>query len=357
MGYDNNNLDCNEADPDVLSGMPEDWEICNGKVDRCEDDDNLTPPDDERDDDGDGFVGCVLDVDRCSGRPQPRRSATWGAGTVKTTMPTLTGCTGDLQQGGGEFQWRWSCADIVPTDEVDNDGDCFVECSGFDASTWEGDPHVCEYTDLTGQLVQETTVIGGDDCLDSAPNARFTYPGAAYLDSTTECSCDNNFDGIDDGCGVHGSVMRTDGTWVDIYFRSCESPCDAVTAKDACTAYGQRVVSHASNGTSEVYSLGATASCQHSISYFKTSGAKAPDQCLVAIRSGMVGCCGFGSWHGQTMPFGSVNDVFGYVHDGNSGFQAQNTQISHTHSGGVILKHQCRRIRWMQQYFVACTSG
>ena len=43
--------------------MPEQdpsWELCNGKLDRCEDDDGvLTPPANELDGDGDGFVDCA----------------------------------------------------------------------------------------------------------------------------------------------------------------------------------------------------------------------------------------------------------------------------------------------------------
>ena len=45
FGYVTNSDDCNDTDPDVLSGMPVEWEACNGKLDRCEDDDgSLTPP-------------------------------------------------------------------------------------------------------------------------------------------------------------------------------------------------------------------------------------------------------------------------------------------------------------------------
>ena len=64
FGYVTNSDDCNDTDPEVLRGMPEEWEICNGKLDRCEDDDgSLTPPAIERDEDDDGYVDCFLDVD------------------------------------------------------------------------------------------------------------------------------------------------------------------------------------------------------------------------------------------------------------------------------------------------------
>ena len=63
-----------------------------------------------------------------------------------------------------------------PADEVDDDLDCFVECTGFDATQWEGGAHSCTYRDLNSAFVSENTVIGGDDCNDSV---EFTYVGAA----------------------------------------------------------------------------------------------------------------------------------------------------------------------------------
>ena len=53
-----------------------------------------------------------------------------------------------------------------PADEVDDDLDCFVECTGFDATQWEGGAHSCTYRDLNSAFVSENTVIGGDDCND-----------------------------------------------------------------------------------------------------------------------------------------------------------------------------------------------
>ena len=50
--------------------------------------------------------------------------------------------------------------------EIDDDDDCFVECFGFDANIWEGGLHTCERVDHTGQMVQESVVIGGEDCND-----------------------------------------------------------------------------------------------------------------------------------------------------------------------------------------------
>ena len=73
-----------------------------------------------------------------------------------------------------------------PELETDDDGDCFVECSGFDTNTWEGGVHSCEHVDDTGQLVQETVVIGGEDCIDNDPAV---YVGAA-INSPQKCTRD-----------------------------------------------------------------------------------------------------------------------------------------------------------------------
>jgi len=64
-------VDCNDNDSEVypyeLDLSDPNWmdeELCNGKVDRCENDiyGDITPPNNELDDDGDGYVECVLDV-------------------------------------------------------------------------------------------------------------------------------------------------------------------------------------------------------------------------------------------------------------------------------------------------------
>ena len=72
-------------------------------------------------------------------------------------------CNGAVEN----FRGDGLCDEAVPFDEVDNDGDCFVECSGFDANIWEGGTNTCEYVDDLGQTVQETIVVGGEDCNDS----------------------------------------------------------------------------------------------------------------------------------------------------------------------------------------------
>ena len=55
----------------------------------------------------------------------------------------------DTSNGGGIVQW---CSGELsrgwfvrsPSNEIDDDGDCYVECSGFDANIWEGGINTCE---------------------------------------------------------------------------------------------------------------------------------------------------------------------------------------------------------------------
>ena len=45
----------------------------------------------------------------------------------------------EICNGAFENCWDPSYSEIVsPEFERDDDGDCFVECSGFDLNTWEG---------------------------------------------------------------------------------------------------------------------------------------------------------------------------------------------------------------------------
>ena len=104
FGYVANPDDCNDTDPEVLSGMPEEWEICNGKLDRCEEDiyGDARTPDNERDDDDDGFVECELDVipilweDSNASRP---------LGEIQGGIATIQMST--LSRSNRDLQWRF----------------------------------------------------------------------------------------------------------------------------------------------------------------------------------------------------------------------------------------------------------
>ena len=190
LNYVDNPDDCNDTDfwvhpeDDLLhvdaSGQPIDHrELCNGKIDLCENDldGSLTPLDDERDDDGDGFVECTLDVapllwedpnSHISGGEDCDDTRSYRYPNAPERCNGLFDRCEDLNLHGG-----------FPSDEVDDDGDLFVECEGFDPIIWEGD----------------SSVIGGDDCNDNSPN---TYVGAAPGSNPLACLTDLDGDGFSD---------------------------------------------------------------------------------------------------------------------------------------------------------------
>ena len=195
-------LDCDDGDSNVKPGATE---LCNGQLDNCASDGSTTVPSDEWDDDGDGRVECTLDVD-------PLQWADVTLGIVGgddcddndihayPDAPEL--CNGAFEDCNDSLYIAQSQS--APDDEIDDDADCFVECYGFDANIWEGGVHSCEHVDGIGQIVQETVVIGGEDCNDDNPD---TYVGAAYNDPTV-CAQDADGDG-DADCNLVGLVGLT----------------------------------------------------------------------------------------------------------------------------------------------------
>jgi|GEM_PF-1528799 len=182
-------------------------ELCNGKVDLCENNWNmdLSLPIDELDDDGDGYVECTLDV-----APLQWTDLSMGIeGGDDCDDSDPAAFPGAPELCNGVFD---DCSDPLfvnqvqsaPDDEIDDDGDCHVECSGFASNVWVGGIHSCERIDSTGQLVQETTVVGGDDCND---NNATIYTGAAYLEPL-ECEQDADYDGLPD-CNLIDLVGET----------------------------------------------------------------------------------------------------------------------------------------------------
>jgi hypothetical protein len=133
--------------------------------------------------------------------------------------------------------------------------------------------------------------------------------------------------------GPMGTVRRTDGTWLPVTYQLCGTgapgSCTASAAKAACTAIGQKVVSHASAGTTEVLSLGATTSCMWSTSYFTVSTTMPSTSCLVGISNlEWSSCCTTDQWHGNTLAFGAAGSIFGYVYSSNSGYVSTYPNVS-----------------------------
>ena len=116
------------------------------------------------------------------------------------------------------------------------------------------------------------------------------------------------------------------------------------------------MVSHASDGTSEVVSLGATISCYWDVSYFTVVVSMPTDSCLVAISNlEWSSCCGTSSWHGNTLDFALPGEVFGYVQSGDSGYVSTYPNVGGTHWGCISESTASYTRSGCTQQYVACT--
>jgi hypothetical protein len=161
------------------------------------------------------------------------------------------------------------------------------------------------------------------------------------------------------GGSLTGTARMTSGSWIPVRYEVCGAPgsCTANAAKAACTAVGEQVISHASNGTTEVYSLGATTSCNYSTSYFTISTAAPAGSCLVGISNlEWSSCCGTTRWHGNTLDFGSAGVIFGYVYSSNSGYVSTYPNIDGTHWACYDETVAASNRTGCTTQYVACTN-
>jgi hypothetical protein len=133
-----------------------------------------------------------------------------------------------------------------------------------------------------------------------------------------------------------GTVRDVNGVISPVVFVPCgngtNNNCTEPTAEASCVGIGRKLVAHGSDGTSGVVSLGATTSCNWSISYFTNLNPNVAGQCLVGVSNAKwTSCCGTGSWHGNTVTVPSaLNQQFGYVANGNSGYNGSLSNVSGT---------------------------
>jgi hypothetical protein len=199
--------------------------------------------------------------------------------------------------------------------------------------------------------------LGTDTC---DTNATCTYTGPG----TYTCACNPGYTGDGYTCtpvtGTTGTVRHTGGAWLPVTYVTCGSgtpgTCNATVAKTSCTTIGQKVVSHASNGTTEVYSLGATASCYWDASYFTIAATMASTDCLVGISNlEWSSCCGTSSWHGNTLAFGAAGVIFGYVRSSDSGYVSTYPNVSGTTWGCTSEGSAASNRSGCTTQYVACT--
>jgi formylglycine-generating enzyme required for sulfatase activity len=203
LGYSNNSDDCDDLDGELFPGNVE---ICNGKLDDCDaaedaDGDGVveyTARTIEIDHDSDGFIECFFNTNEWTDLNTLPIGPILGSSASIDCQPldddVFPGapelCTGEVEDCDSPDYGT------TPDDESDDDGDGYVECTGFIGIGWEGDPNVS----------------GGDDCDDRStddngdgdPDGFYTYPGAAenYPDPLNPdlnfCVADQDQDGLPD---------------------------------------------------------------------------------------------------------------------------------------------------------------
>jgi hypothetical protein len=186
--------DCDDAEATVFPGAEE---ICDGLDNDCDG----VIPDDEIDDDGDGF-------DECAGGDCDDTDA--------TTYPGATELCDAIDN---------DCDCVIPDDEIDDDGDGFDECAGgdcddADATTYPGATELCDAIDndcdgvVPGDEIDDDgdgfDECSGGDCDDAIAT---TYPGAEEL-----CN------GVDDDC--NSSVPADEDDQDGDGARVCHGDCD-----------------------------------------------------------------------------------------------------------------------------------
>jgi hypothetical protein len=267
-------------------------------------------------------------------------------GTVCASGVCQSTCAPEQSRCGGD---AGACVNLQ-TDNA-NCGACGAACGTLESCT----AGVC-----VSACGPEQRLCGGDGgaayCVDAlSDNLNCGACGATCSQSKPVCS-----GGKCVAIGGGGTVRDVGGVILPVTYVKCgngtNSNCNETTAESSCTGIGLKLVSHASNGTNAVVSLGATASCNWSISYFTNNDPSVSGQCLVGVSNAQwSNCCGVGSWHGNivTVPV-ALGQQFGYVSSSNSGYNGALTNLSGTtwgctpNSGAVPARGGC------STYFVAC---
>ena len=228
VGFVTNNTDCDDSDDTVFPGAPE---LCDGQINNCN---TGSLPLIEIDNDGDNFVECSIDVGGWDGNPAviggedcDDNDANNYPGNTEVCDGQDNDCDGMTDEGLTATYYRdadndsfgdnndsqvacsqptgyvldnTDCDDTdntvypgapelcdgqinncntgsLPLNEIDNDGDNYVECT-IDGGGWDGNP----------------AVVGGDDCDDGDS---MNYPGNVEACDGQDNDCDGF---IDEGC-------------------------------------------------------------------------------------------------------------------------------------------------------------
>jgi len=221
-----------------------------------------------------------------------------------------------------------------------NNGQCTTQAAG------QGQP--CD--DLNPCTSGETcnnSVCGGGTPVVQCVQGDYCCPSNCNENNDPDCAIPN------------GTARLCNGGFINVQYHPCgtgTSQCTGAQAKATCQTYGMKVVSHASDGNSQVYSLGATVSCNWSTSYFTVTTLMPSGACLVGISNlDWTSCCGSGSWHGNTLDFGAPNQTFGYVASGNSGYVGTNPNVNGDTWGCKAVSALPDNLSGCTSHYVACT--
>lgn len=233
--------------------------------------------------------------------------------TIQNTAPTTPGVT--IDPTPARIEDDLVCE--ITTASVDADGDTVTYTVSWtrDGSAWRGSTGT---TTISGDTIDSSDTADDEVWACSVTASDGTDTSTAGTDSVTVRDRD-------------GQVRKIDGTWIDVDFVRCGTgtSCNGTQAKAACRAAGGKVVSHASDGTSDVLDLGATNSCHWATSYFEVDDAMPSGACLVGVSNlDWSTCCRRGSWHGNTLAFGTPGTIFGYVRSISSGHVSSYPNVS-----------------------------
>lgn len=157
-----------------------------------------------------------------------------------------------------------------------------------------------------------------------------------------------------------GTVRDVNGVVSPVTFVKCGSgaagACTETVAEASCQSLGLKLVSHASNGTVAVTSLGATTSCYWSISYFTNNNPAVAGQCLVGVSNAQwTSCCGTSQWHGNTVQVpATLGQQFGYVSTNDTGYNGGLVNTSGTTWGCIANSSPASSGGGCTTYWVAC---
>lgn len=167
LGFVANSADCDDMYGSIYPAAPD---LCDGLVNDCAATELV---EDEQDVDGDGFVACAIDSNGWMGD-----GTVVGGDDCDDNNPYVAPVTLELCDGQANV-----CGTTLSSDEIDDDGDGYVECP-IDSIGWQGDP----------------LVVGGGDCDDTqssvAPTGVELCDGLANL-----CGTVPSYEIDDDGDG------------------------------------------------------------------------------------------------------------------------------------------------------------